>query len=121
MSDWGKYDKNINWKNQDYQSLIRGLNANGGMGIHPGYETHLNPTKVKEEQNRLAEIVGHEVTKSRFHFLRFELAKSYQILLDNGITKDYSMGYADDIGFRAGTSVPFKFFNLEKNDGNQTY
>ena len=116
LSDWGKYDKNINWKNQDYQSLIRGLNSNGGMGIHPGYETHLKSDKLGIEKSRLAEIVGHEVTKSRFHFLRFELPKSYEILLENGITKDYSMGYADDIGFRAGTSVPFLYFNLEKNE-----
>lgn len=115
LSDWGKYDKNIHWKNSDYQSLIRGLNANGGMGIHPGYETHLNSKKVKTEQQRLAQIVGHEVTKSRFHFLRFEIPQSYEILLQNGIIKDYSMGYHDDIGFRAGTSVPFYFYNLRIN------
>lgn len=116
LSDWSKFDKNIHWKNTDYQSLIRGLNANGGMGIHPGYETHLKSEKVKIEQGRLAEIVGHEVTKSRFHFLRYELPTSYEVLMENGILKDYSMGFADDIGFRAGTSVPFQFFNLNSNE-----
>ncbi len=116
LSDWGKYDKNIHWENNEYQSLIRGLNANGGMGIHPGYESHLQPDKLEIEIDRLAQIVGHEVTKSRFHFLRFELPKSYEILLEKGIIKDYSMGYADDVGFRAGTSIPFYFFNLNKNE-----
>ena len=113
LSDWGKYDKNINWKNPEFQSLIRGLNAAGGMGIHPGYSSHLKPEIVAKETKRLEEIVGHEIEKSRFHFLRFELPKSYQLLVKNGIKKDYSMGYADDIGFRAGTSIPFYYYNLE--------
>ncbi|MFT4600388.1 MAG: hypothetical protein ACI857_000562 [Arenicella sp.] len=115
LSDYGKFDKNIHWKNEGYQSLLRGLNSSGGMGIHPGYESHLKPDVQKEEIERLKEIVGHEIHKSRFHFLRFELPKSYDILVKNGIKKDYSMGYADSSGFRAGTSFPFYFFNLETN------
>jgi len=115
LSDWGKYDKNIHWKNEDYQSLIRGLNSSGGMGIHPGYNSHLNREVQKSEIQRLEEIVGHEVQKSRFHFLRFEMDKSYDLLIQNGIKKDYSMGYSDSSGFRAGTSFPFNYFNLKSN------
>ncbi|OIQ36770.1 MAG: hypothetical protein BM555_02015 [Crocinitomix sp. MedPE-SWsnd] len=115
LSDWGKYDKNIHWKNEEYQSLIRGLNSSGGMGIHPGYNSHLNAEIQRNEIERLEEIVGHEVQKSRFHFLRFEMGKSYDLLIQNGIKKDYSMGYSDRSGFRAGTSFPFYYFNLKKN------
>jgi hypothetical protein len=32
-----------------------------------------------------------------------------------GIAEDYSMGFADRPGFRAGISVPFRFFDLEEN------
>ena len=118
LSDYGKYDKNISWKNQEYQSLIRGLNSSGGMGIHPGYNSFLKAETQKKETKRLEEIVGHSITKNRFHFLRFELPKSYQILEENGITKDYSMGYADNIGFRAGTSFPYYHFDLETNESS---
>jgi len=115
LSDYGPKDKNINWKNFDYQSLLRGLNSSGGMGIHPGFNSFMNAKKQKEEIERLEEIVGHEVVKSRFHYLRFQLPESYDILLENGIKKEYSMGYDDHVGFRAGTSFPFKYFQLHKN------
>jgi hypothetical protein len=49
---------------------------------------------------------------SRFHYLRFSLPESYQILIEAGIKEDYSMGYVDRIGFRAGTCTPFYFYDL---------
>ncbi|MEX1000858.1 MAG: polysaccharide deacetylase family protein [Crocinitomicaceae bacterium] len=115
VSDYASYDKNIHWANEHYQSLIRGLNSSGGLGLHPGYQSHLKPDKLKEEKKRLEEIVGHKVTKSRFHFLRFHLPTSYNNLLKSNFKKDYSMGYADDVGFRAGTSFPHYFFDLKSN------
>jgi hypothetical protein len=116
LSDWSKYDKNIHWTNLDYQSLIRGLNSDGGMGIHPGYYAHLNPEQTNKEVRRLEEITGHEIVKSRAHFLRIQLPESYEMLINQGVKREYSMGYADDIGFRAGTSFPYYFFNLSKNE-----
>lgn len=114
VSDYGPLDKNIAWTNENYRSLIRGLNASGGMGLHPGYHTFLNPEEIEVEKERLEEILGHEMTKCRFHFLRFELPKSYQQLMEIGFTKDYSMGFADHSGFRAGTSFPFHWYDLGK-------
>lgn len=115
VSDYGPLDKNIDWKNDHYRSLIRGLNSTGGMGLHPGYASFLNAIKIGEEKERMEEILGHDVKKSRFHFLRFEIPTSYQLMIEEGFTKDYSMGYADNAGFRAGTSFPFYFFDLSKN------
>jgi hypothetical protein len=37
------------------------------------------------------------------------------MLLKNNIAHDYSMGYVSHIGFRAGTSFPFYFFDLKEN------
>jgi hypothetical protein len=115
LADWAKYDKNIHWKNRHYGSLIRGLNSIGGMGIHPSYHSFLNPTKVIQEKSRLEEIVGHKVTKSRQHFLRVKFPETYDVLIKSGIKRDYSMGFADEVGFRAGTSFPFRYFNLKEN------
>jgi hypothetical protein len=119
LSDYGKFDKNISWKNQEYQSLIRSLNSHGGMGIHPGYNSFLKKEVQLKETKRLEKIVGHGITKNRFHFLRFDLPISYRILIENGIKKDYSMGYADNIGFRAGTSFPYFHFDLAKNESSE--
>jgi hypothetical protein len=37
------------------------------------------------------------------------------LLIANGIAEDYSMAYSDVCGFRASTSHPFAFFDLENN------
>lgn len=115
LGDWSKYDKNIHWKNENYRSLIRGLNSSGGMGIHPSYESYLKPEQLEKEISRLEQIVGHEIVKSRQHFLRLKLPESYEMLTALGIQRDFTMGYAEEIGFRAGTSFPFTFFNLRTN------
>ncbi|WP_027421347.1 polysaccharide deacetylase family protein [Crocinitomix catalasitica] len=115
LGDWAKYDKNIKWTNSNYGSLIRGLNSIGGMGIHPSYASYLDARKIKNEIKRLEEIVGHEVVKSRQHFLKIKFPETYDILVENGIKRDFSMGFTDEVGFRAGTSFPFRYFNLAKN------
>lgn len=115
VSDYGRLDKNISHKNENYRSLIRGLNSDGGMGLHPGYQSYMKPDIIDEEKRRMEEILGHEIKKARFHFLRFEIPRTYQLMIELGFTKDYSMGYADNVGFRAGTSFPFYFFDLESN------
>lgn len=115
VGDYAKYDKNIHWKNPHYQSLIRGLNASGGMGLHPSYDAFENKNKLDEELDRLQQIVGHEIVKVRMHFLRLRIPDTYEMMIDMGIQRDFTMGYADNTGFRAGTSFPFYFFNLRTN------
>ncbi|MDG1913336.1 MAG: polysaccharide deacetylase family protein [Crocinitomix sp.] len=115
LGDWGKYDKNIHWENFSYGSLIRGLNLAGGLGIHPSYASYLNKDQVAIEINRLEKITGHEIRKSRQHFLRLKIPETYKSLIEVGIEHDYSMGFADNIGFRAGTSFRFHYFDLIAN------
>lgn len=112
LGDRGKYDKNIHHTNFALGSTIRGLNAQGGMGIHPSYNSYGNVECIIKERKRLEEIVGHEVVKSRQHFLKLRIPETYETLLKAGITREYSMGFFDDLGFRAGTSFPFYFYNL---------
>jgi hypothetical protein len=40
------------------------------------------------------------------------LPQTYQILVDIGVTSDYSMGYSNAIGFRASTCTPYNFYDL---------
>jgi hypothetical protein len=63
----------------------------------------------------LSSTIHKAITRSRFHYLRFRLPKSYRTLIDNEITEDFSMGYADQVGFRAGICTSFNFYDLERD------
>jgi len=54
---------------------------------------------------------------------QIEFPKSYLQLLKSGVNKDYRMGYATTIGFRAGTCTPFFWYDLqlEKTTHLQVY
>jgi hypothetical protein len=58
------------------------------------------------------------VVRGRYHFLRLRLPRSYRIMQHAGIRHDYTMGYADAVGFRAGISVPYPFYDVERDHEN---
>ena len=56
------------------------------------------------------------MTKSRQHFLMLRFPETYRNLIANGISEDYTMGYADEVGFRASLCTPFYFYDLQKEE-----
>lgn len=115
LGDYGKHDKGLSWKNRWYRNRIRELSGNMIPGLHPSYACFERPEKIGEEKKRLEEILDREITASRFHFLRFRLPESYRLLEEAGIREDFSMGFSAFPGFRAGTSIPFRWFDLKIN------
>ena len=113
LGNYGKNDKNISYKHLALKTLIQNISKYAKVGIHPSYNSFHKKEKIKVEMDRLKGIIKAKVNSSRFHYLRFTFPFSYQNLLDSGIKEDYSMGYSDRIGFRAGTCTPFYFYDLE--------
>lgn len=96
--------------------VMRQITTKHQVGIHPSYLSSDQPELIAEEAARLAVVTGRTVQHSRQHFLRFRLPETYRHLRDNGITHDYSMGYADAVGWRAGTNLPFFWYDLEREE-----
>ena len=115
LADYGQYDKPANYLNPKTRELLQHLGDYAKMGIHPGYNSLEQPKNVDKEKRRLEDILHRTIVRSRYHFLRLQLPLSYRILLHAGIRHDYSMGYADTTGFRAGISVPYPFYDLERD------
>lgn len=115
LGDLMKYDRNVPWNNVYHQRLILNISMRYPVGIHPSYHSNKYPHKVAEERGRLEHIIGKPVYDSRQHFLMLKLPQTYQKLVAIGIKNDYSMGFADAIGFRMGTARSVSFFDLERD------
>jgi hypothetical protein len=115
LGSGGKMDRNISPKNQNFQKLIQHISGYADVGIHPSYLSGDRHEELAKEIKYLREIIGKPVTQSRQHFLRMDLPNTYRRLLKEGITSDYTMGYAEQIGFRSGTCTPHFFFDLDEN------
>lgn len=113
VGEYGENDKNVSIKSDRLQTLIKTLADYGQVGIHPSYGSSKEPKRLKRELNSLSRILKREVTKSRQHFLRINLPSTYRNLIDLDLTEDYTMGYANDVGFRASICSPFRFYDLD--------
>ena len=108
-------DKNISIRKTAFQVLIKRLGDYADVGIHPSFSSYLDVEKMGEEMSRLADVLHRPVTKSRQHFLRMNLPRSYQKLIELDISDDYTMGFASQAGFRAGIADAFRFYDLEND------
>jgi hypothetical protein len=112
VGDYSRYDTNISIRSLAFRNLIKSIAADHMTGIHPSMASHRSISILQKEVNRLAHVLDKKITKSRQHFLAFELPTTYQRLIQLGILEDYSMGYASHPGFRAGLCTPYRFYNL---------
>lgn len=116
LGDIAEFDRNISWRDPRHQRLIRQLAAETHVQLHPGYASNYSDTRLAGEQQRLHQITGKKPEESRQHFLKLTLPHTYRRLKILGFTTDYTMGYADQPGFRLGTARAVPFFDLERNE-----
>jgi hypothetical protein len=118
-SNFTKYDKNISPDSTAFRELINHLKNFAEIGIHPSYYSSEKPSLIEKEKKKLEDVSQLVITKSRQHFLRFRFPDTFQELIKEGITDDYSLGWHDEAGFRASIAVPYPFFDLVKNEETQ--
>ncbi len=109
------WDNNINVQNTQQQLFFKNMSSQYPLGIHPSLHSQNNTQKIKKEKETLEQITQNKVGQSRQHYIQLKFPQTYQSLIKSGITEDYSMGFPERCGFRAGTSHPFQWFDLSKN------
>lgn len=118
LADKSAHDRNLHFQNQQMKKLVQEIKTFSEIGIHPSFYSSSFPQKIPIEKQRLEKLSGQKINKSRQHYLKFKLPDTYNSLLLAGITEDYSMGFAGEPGFRAGTCKPFYFYDLENEKVN---
>ena len=95
--------------------LLAGLESDGlEIGLHPSYFGHDHPGHLAEEQDRLAALLGAAPVSVRQHFLRFDDATP-RLQHAAGFRIDSTLGFSRHEGFRRGTCVPFRLFDVRSN------
>ncbi len=110
------HDRSLHPKNSDFHKLIENMETEAEVGWHPSYSAFGNLAELEKEHQRLCAIASNRIRISRQHYIRLQFPETYRQLIALGITDDYSMGYPDRDGFRAGTSLSFNFFDAVANE-----
>ncbi|MBM3404802.1 MAG: hypothetical protein FJY10_07930 [Bacteroidetes bacterium] len=119
VGDHGKNDPSNSFSSPTMKSVVSKMHSSGAVGLHPSYASADEPRRVKVEKDRLEYLLEGTVTKARQHFIRLSFPDTYEHYINAGIREDYSMGFADQPGFRAGIANPFRFFNLRTDQESE--
>jgi peptidoglycan/xylan/chitin deacetylase (PgdA/CDA1 family) len=99
------------------REIARDLNARGWeIGLHGSYLSPLDAGVLAEQKDDVEKAIGEKVTSSRQHNLHFDSARTPALLEKAGLLVDSTLGSNRDIGFRAGTSYPFRMWNAGTRD-----
>jgi hypothetical protein len=113
FANYNGRDTNYALKTKHFHELVNNVSKERSIGIHPSYKSHSNVNLLRCEYKCYNNILGHKPDTSRQHFLMLGFPETYRQVISMGIREDYTMGYASSAGFRAGTSAPFRFYDLE--------
>lgn len=112
LSDYNSYDKNINYNRQNYSSIIKYVADYSQVGLRLGYFAVQESDVLKKEKKRFENIIHgplQNVINPKYNLL---LPLHYGYLNELDIPNDYSMGFPESIGFRAGTCTSFLFYDI---------
>lgn len=106
-------DKNIHPTKKALQEIIRRTFANFKVGIHPSWQSGEDRATLKKEINILSQFIQQPIELSRQHFLKMTIPETYPLLIEEGIKKDYTLGYGTVNGFRASYAGAFYWYDLK--------
>ena len=113
IGDFSTYDKNISIKNKHFVSLIKSVADYCKIGLKASYLALENSDVLKKEKLKMEAIVNYPVEATRHSFSKLNLPESYRNLIELEVKQDFTMGYINELGFRAGTCTPFQFYDLD--------
>jgi hypothetical protein len=119
VGDHGEFDTGLSYEQKDFRLLLQRISKKHETGLHPSVGSHRRYSTITREKSRLEHIIGKPCTSSRQHYLLLRFRTTYRLLKAAGIRHDYTMGYADNVGFRAGTARPFRWFDLKKDEATE--
>ncbi len=116
VGNYSHFDHNVSPLRPALKKTIVEMADYSDVGLLVSYYASEDLQKFKWEKQRLEEIIHKPVNKTLFHFFKIKIPESYIQLWQHEIKEDYTMGFARKEGFRASTSHPFYFYDLEEEN-----
>ena len=112
FAEYSKHDKNVSIFKNKFRYLIKSVADYSVVSLSASDSSSSDNSILKQEKNRLAELINRPINASRMRYNRVNIPKTYQDLVETEFTDDYTMGFTHEIGFRAGTCTPFYFYDI---------
>lgn len=108
-----QFDRTIQPNHPAFKALFKDLNAkNSYYGLHPSYFTCDDEGLLRREVELFNQNSDKKLRYTRQHYLRFNIKTTPQQLQQLGIEFDFTMGFAGEAGYRAGTGLPFYYYDF---------
>jgi hypothetical protein len=96
-----------------FKKLFKNLLENDHeIALHPSKFSFDRPRYYREERHKLENASGVEIVGMRQHYLRAKFPRLWNFAERAALGYDSSLGYNYQAGFRAGTTHPFKTFDV---------
>ncbi len=82
------------------------------VGLHGSYHSAYSAEVLTGERVALEQAIGDLVTTTRQHYLHWDARVTPRAQEAAGLRTDSTLGFNRNVGFRAGTSLPFRIFDL---------
>jgi hypothetical protein len=100
-------------KTRKVREIARELHEEGfDVGLHAGYASAGDLDAFSYEKGVVEDYIGDDVVSCRQHYLHWHAGATPRIQSEAGILVDSTVGFNRNIGFRAGTGLPHRLFDL---------
>lgn len=112
LADYSHYDKNVSVYKPVMQTLIKSVADYSIVSLMASYRSFKDPELLKKERRRLINFINRPVKRVRHRFNRLQIPETFREVVEAEFNEDYTMGYPEKVGFRAGTCTPFYFYDI---------
>ncbi len=113
IGGYSTYDKGTNPNNKAFKSLIKHIADYCHVGLKVSFFGIEDIGVLKKEKERMESIINTSLVATRQSYSKLNFPESYRNLVELEIKEDYTMGYVNQVGFRAGSCTPFLFYDLD--------
>lgn len=113
IGELSTYDKGVSPNKKDFVSLIKHVADYCQVGLKISFFALEDEKRLKREKEKMEDILNTNLIASRQSHSKLNLPETYRNLISLEIKEDYTMGYPNHIGFRAGSCTPFLFYDLD--------